>query len=122
MSDSFGDDPVEQQERPIKMAVPLRPLNQIEHELRAMLCEGTNEGPMPFFDAETGELENAEDYIPIFGRPLTVNEAMDAGGILAEQTVEKYRRAICIARELGEKATLIDYRAACLAENIEPIL
>ena len=47
---------------------------------------------------------------------------MAAGGIFAEPVVEKYRRQIVIASELGAKGTLADYLAACMIDGVDPIL
>ena len=48
-----------------------------------------------------------------YGRPFTVSEALLIGGLIEEPMIEKYRRQICTARELGPHATFADYLFAC---------
>lgn len=120
---SFGQPPVDKKDRPIRMAVPLRPLNQIEWALRTMMqeeIETQGDAPLPFI--EDNELGNGDDYIPIFGRSLTFNEAMFARDILAAPIMEKYRRQINLARDLGGKAISAEYFLGCEMQRLDPVL
>jgi hypothetical protein len=123
--DTFGtvgdDDTVE---RSFKMAVPLKAINSIEHELSARFGEQMqcHDAPTPFVDGATGELENAADYVSRYGRPLTLDEAMVVRDLIFDEVLEPYRRQLIIAREGGADLTLEQYRAACALENVEPLI
>lgn len=122
-TETFGDETEDQAERPIKIMLPLKPLNLIEQELSGRFIEelSTRDVPVPFVD-DDGSLENADDYIPCFGRPLNLDEAMTIRGLIEDDLLEKYRRQLIIARELGPKATLADYLLGCDAEQIIPLI
>jgi hypothetical protein len=122
--ESFGDVPENETEQAILLAVPTKPLNLIEFELGEMLDEeltGVDIG-IPFLDAETGELENPDDYVAQFGRQLTAREVMALQDILNEPLMAKFRLPLIISRELGSSATIEEYRIACELENVDPIL
>ena len=126
--DEFGNLPEDPTDKPIKLMVPLRPLNMIEHELVGKFGEelATQDAPVPFVN-DDGSLENGDDYVPRFGRALTLDEAMTIRSLIEDEVLAKYRMQIIIARELGEtqrdgRPTIEEYRAACAAENVEPLL
>jgi len=126
--DEFGSLPEDAIDKPIKMMVPLRPLNLIEHELVSKFMEelATKDAPLPFVN-DDGSLENSDDYVAHFGRALTLDEAMTVRTLIEDEVLAKYRIQIIIARELGETRrdggpTIAEYRAACAAENVEPLL
>jgi hypothetical protein len=126
--DEFGSLPEDPTEKPILMMVPLRPLNGIEHELVSNFMEelSTKDVPVPFAD-DDGSLENGDDYVVRFGRALNLDEAMTIRSLIEDEVLAKYRMQIIIARELGEtqrdgRPTIEEYRAACAAENVEPLL
>jgi hypothetical protein len=118
----FGELPQDPTSKPIRLAVPTRAANPIEQELRAMMYEATiTHADVPLVFVEDGE-HNADDFIPIFGRPFNLDEALAIGGIMAEPVVERFRRQIAIASELGAKATLPEFIAACIIEGVDPLL
>jgi hypothetical protein len=126
--DEFGNLPEDPTEKPIKMMVPLRPLNGIEHEIVSKFMEelSTKDAPLPFVN-DDGSLENGDDYVPRFGRALNLDEAMTVRALIEDAVLSHYRIQIIISRELGETRrdggpTIEEYRAACAAENVEPLL
>lgn len=127
--DEFGNLPEDAIDKPILMAVPLRPLNGIEHELLAKFGEELSivDAPVPFAN-DDGSLENGDDYIPRFGRALTLSEAMAVRDLIEGDVLAKYRRQLIVSRELGETRrddsgpTIAEYHAACAAENLEPLI
>jgi hypothetical protein len=126
--DEFGSLPEDETEKPILMAVPLRPLNTFEHELLVKFGEELSivDAPVPFVD-DDGSLENADDYVARFGRALTLDEIMTIRNLIHGDVLEKYRRQLIAARDLGETRrdggpTIEEYRAACAAENLEPMI
>lgn len=126
--DEFGNPPEDATEKNIKLMVPLRPLNGIEHELVSKFMEEltTKDAPVPFVN-DDGSLENSDDYVARFGRALNLDEAMTVRDLIEDAVLAKYRMQIIIARELGEtqrdgRPTIEEYRAACAAENVEPLL
>ena len=126
--DEFGNIPEDPTEQPIKMMVPLRPLNLIEHELVSKFMEelSTKDAPVPFAN-DDGSLENGDDYVPRFGRKLNLDEAMTVRALIEGDVLSRYRMQIIIARELGEtqrdgSPTIEQFRAACALEQVEPLL
>jgi hypothetical protein len=119
---TVGDD--DTVERSFKMAVPLRPVNMIEHELSARFGEQMQcqDAPVPFVDGATGELENAADYVARYGRPLSLDEVMVVRDLICDDVLEPYRRQLIISREGGADLTLEQYRAACALENVDPLI
>ena len=122
--ETFGDVPQSETEQTILLAVPLKPLNLIEFELGERLDEALSlvDIGLPFIDAETGELENPDDFVAQFGRRLDAREVMAMQNILDEPLTEKFRMNLIIARELGAKATLEEFHAVCAAENVTPLI
>ena len=119
---AFGELLQDPKEKPIKMAVPKRAANLIEIELRAMMHEAITahaDVPLVFYEDDQ---HNGDDFAAMFGRPLSLDEAMAIGGVMSEPVVERFRRQIAIASELGPRATKAEYIAACLLENVDPIL
>src|ERR1700683_1800721 len=108
------------------MAVPLRSLNEIEHEIAWKLGEALAVGdttPMPFI--EDGEL--AVDYTEHFGRPLTLSEILVVKDLIADEIAAPFRMPLIIARELGPTRrdggpTIAEYRDGGAAHNVEPLL
>lgn len=124
MSDNstFGSEPTDEQDAPIRMAVAPRPVNSMEHELTVLMTEELPSTLVPFVE-DDGTLGNQHEYVHAYGRPFTVSEALLIGGLIEEPVIEKYRRQICTARELGPHATLADYLFACHElQGIPPIL
>ena len=126
--DEFGDLPQDTADVPIKLMVPLRPLNAIEHELNGKFIEelATKDAAVPFV-ADDGSLENGDDYLPRFGRKLNLDEAMTVRDLIEDAVFAKYRKPLLIARELGEtqrdgSPTIEQFRAACALEQVEPLL
>jgi hypothetical protein len=126
--DEFGSLPEDATDEPIKIMVPLRPLNLIEHELVMKFGEelSIQDAPVPFVN-DDGSLENGDDYVGRFGRALTLDEAMAVRTLIEDHVLAKYRLNIIVARELGETRrdggpTIAEFRAACAAENVEPLL
>ena len=125
----FGDIPEDPTDKPFRVALPLRPLNLIEHELNAKFIDElrVRDAPVPFID-DDGSLENADDYVKHFGRDdLTTNDVMTVRYLIEGALIEKYRMQLIIARELGETRhnggpSIEEYRAACAAENVDPLL
>jgi len=120
--DTFGDEPQDEADKPIAMCVGARPVNMMEHELSFRMIEELPSTPMPFIDGETAELENQAEFSRAYGREFTVSEAMIIGGLVEEPVIEKYRRQICAARELGRDATFDDYVIACEVLGLDPLL
>jgi hypothetical protein len=118
--DTFGEGTVETGERPIRMAIPPRSLNSIEHHLLGQLG-AVSDGivaPPPFID-EAGQIDDGEyEGLPVrLALDLRNMQLLDAEKIL--------RRQLIISHELG--ATRPDggpftseYEDACLAEGIDP--
>lgn len=126
--DEFGDIPADPAVKNIKMMLPLRPLNMIEHELNTRFTEELMivDAPVPFVD-DDGSLENADDNMKKYGRDLNLDEVMTMRSLIETELLERYRRQLIIARELGDQThdghpTLEEYRAACALENVEPLL
>lgn len=119
----FGELPTDERDKPIRLAVPTRPLNQVEH---ALMCQMQEEivckcdCPVPFI--EDGKIANETDYVRAFGRSLSLDEALTIAGLIAEPSIEKYRKQICAARDLGSDGTLADYLLACELLEIEPLV
>jgi len=115
MSDAFGELPQDPTEKPIRMAVGRRASNSIEIELRAMAAEALAAVPMakPIFieDDEQDDIEG-----------LPVRVALDVQDVVQMDIGEKYRRQIVIASELGPRATVAEYIAACLLEGVDPLI
>jgi hypothetical protein len=125
MSESFGDTPGDDAaDKPFLMAVPLKAINSIEHELSARFGEQMqcHDAPTPFVDGATGELENAADYVARYGRTLSLDEVMVVRDLICDDVLEPYRRQLIIAREGGADLTLEQYRAACALENVPPLI
>jgi len=119
--DTFGDEPQDEADKPIVMAVAPRPLNSMEHELSFRMIEELPSTPMPFV-GEDGTLDNQSEFERAYGRSFTVSEAMIIGGLVEEPVIEKYRRQICAARDLGREGTFSDYLIACEVLGIPPII
>lgn len=122
MSDAFGSEQQDPQSKPLRLVVPTRAVNAIELELRSAMHEEIAMQDAPFLFVEDDGTHNADDFIPQFGRPFTLDEALAIGGIIAEPIEEKYRRQIVIARELGDKCAVALYVAACLIEGVSPLI
>jgi hypothetical protein len=128
MDDSFGDVSTAREDQRIGMAVPLKSINKFEWHLTSLVMEELTlaDAPVPFVEGD-GSLENADDYVRRYGRELSLDEVLVVRDLIAEEIVEKYRRQLIIARELGETRrdggpTIQEYRAACALENIEPLM
>lgn len=119
--DTFGNEPQNEADQPIVMAVAPRPLNAMEHELSYRMIEELPSSPMPFIE-EDGTLGNQAEFERAYGRPFSVSEAMLIGGIVEEATIEKYRRQICAARDLGRDGVFADYLIACEILELDPII
>jgi len=120
--DTFGDELQDEADQPIAMCVGARPLNAMEHELSFRMIEELPSTVMPFIDGEDGTLENQAEFVRAYGREFTISEAMLIGGLEEESVVNKYRRQICAARDLGRDGTFADYLIACEVLGIPPII
>jgi hypothetical protein len=120
--DSFGSERQDEADRPIVMTTAARPLNSMEHELTNRMTEELPSTVMPFFDGDDGTLENQAEFVRAYGREFTISEAMLIGGLEEESVVERYRRQICAARDLGREGTFADYLVACEVLGLDPIL
>ncbi|MGH7716386.1 MAG: hypothetical protein ACREML_10375, partial [Vulcanimicrobiaceae bacterium] len=107
--------------RDIRMAVPAKPLNQIEHELKEKMEMETPPCPVPFIN-DNGSVANADAFDDLLGRTPTLDEALALSQLLAEQAGSKYAMQIGIARELGPKCDCDLYLLACELEGIEPLI
>src|ERR1019366_8278050 len=116
--DIFGDAPEQEAEPRVKVIWPGRPINQIEADLEATMGEALSlvEHRAPVIWIEDDEFKNADDY-----GGLSARDAMTLQDIVRGEVIEQYRRQLIIARECGERATLADYLAACMAEGINPL-
>lgn len=122
MSDPFGELAKEGLESgKVGIVVCCVALNRFEYELRMQLLSETLVLPIPF-EGDDGEIENGDDFIPLFGRPLTLAEAIAGREILMEPITAKYKTQICTARELGATATYNDYLLACEMQGIPPLI
>jgi hypothetical protein len=122
MSDeTFGSEPQDEHDRPIVMCVAPRALNAMEFELTALMTDALPSSPMPFI-GEDGTLDNQAEFERAYGRPFTVSEAMLIGGLVEEPVIEKYRRQVCAARELGREGKFDDYLIACEVLGLDPLL
>lgn len=126
--DEFGEAVVDKRDRPIGLALPLKPLNMIEHELGARYMEELviHDAPVPFIE-DDGALENAEDYVKRYDRELNLDDVMTLRDLVEEELLERYRLPLIIARELGPtqhdgRPTIEEYRIACALENVDPII
>jgi len=126
--DEFKNLPEDPADVPIKLVVPLRPLNMIEHELNGKFIEelATKDAAVPFVN-DDGSIENGDDYVARFGRALNLDEAMAVRDLIEDDVFAKYRKPLIIARELGEtqrdgSPTIEQFRAACALEQVEPLL
>jgi len=122
--DVFGEAPDAEREPRLKVMWPLHCANVIEGELRGAMFEAMSlaEHRAPPVWIEDDEWKNAAEYAEIYGEPLTLGEAIEMQGIIYGDILERYRRQLIVARELGESASLADYLLACDAEGIDPIL
>jgi hypothetical protein len=123
--ESFGDTPGDDAtDKPFLMAVPAKAVNEIEHELSGKFAEEMqqHDAPTPFYDGETGELENGKDYVARYGRTLNLDEVLVVRDLIFDEVMEKYRRQLIISREGGPDLTIEQYRAACALENVEPLI
>jgi hypothetical protein len=122
MSDSFGETTEEQQAQRPTMSVPARPLNSVELELmEAKALDADGAAPIIWIDKDVNpETWNEQEFADTFG-PVTLQEAKALQDIIFGEIEEKFRRQICIARELGADATLELYRVACEVEGVDPI-
>jgi hypothetical protein len=121
----FGDAPDLERSTRLKVKWPLRALNQIEWQLITACGEEESRqawrAPFIYIDGEDGSW-NAADYLATYGEVFTLSEALEMQNIVYGDIQEQFRRQIIIARECGENATLEDYKAACAAEQINPLL
>jgi hypothetical protein len=129
--ETFGDAPkVEDEKRQIFLvALPCKPLNFVELAVMEKCDEelSLNDPGIPFFDAETGEIENGADYVRDFGRELTLEEAKYIREVSGAAVMARWRLPLIIARELGPTRrdrgpTLQEFRAHCEAEGVDPII
>jgi hypothetical protein len=120
MNDSvFGEAPEQEHKPRLKLKWPLKPVNQIENELSAAEGEALSlaEHRAPVLFIEDDKFTNADAY-----GGLSARDAMTLQDIVRNEASEPYRRALIVARECGEHATLADYVTACAAEKISPLL
>jgi hypothetical protein len=121
----FGEAPELERDARLKVQWPLRALNQIEWQLITACGEEESRqawrAPVLYIDGEDGSW-NAADYLELYGEVFTLSEAIEMQNIVHGDVRENFRRQIIIARECGESATLEDYKAACAAEQINPLL
>ncbi|MGH6670745.1 MAG: hypothetical protein ACRECV_02070 [Xanthobacteraceae bacterium] len=103
------------------MAVPAKPLNQIEHELKEKMEMETPPCPVPFVN-DNGSVANADAFDDLLGRTPTLDEALALSQLLAEPAGSKYAMQIGIARELGPKCDRDLYLLACELEGIDPLI
>lgn len=120
----FGDAPDLEHSPRLKVKWPLRALNQIEWALVTACgdAESLEAWRAPTIFIEDDKFANAVDYVAVYGEAFSVQEAIEMQGIIFGDVQEQFRRQIIIARECGENATLEDYKAACAAEQIDPLL
>lgn len=120
--DVFGEAKDDAKEPRLKVMWPCRPLNLIEGELTGRMIEAMtlmeHRSPMVFVEDNTW---NADDYAALYGE-LTAFEAMAMRDIVLGEVVERFRRQLIVARELGDPATLELYQIACEVEGIDPII
>jgi len=122
MNDDVFGEGIAAAERPIRMAIPPRSLNSIEHTLLGQLA-AVSDGivpPPPFLD-EDGEIDSGEyERMPLrIALDLRNMQLLDAEKIL--------RRQLIIARELGPTRPdggpfTSEYELACQAEGVNPWL
>ena len=111
---------------PARLFVSDRHINHIEQELAERLTLELQVFDLPaIFVGEDGELDEirgeAEPWRKFFdGRVPTPWEAVVVKTECENLIAEKYRDRIAIARELGPRATMADYVAACKREGLTP--
>jgi len=119
----FGDAPDLERSPRLKVKWPCRAVNQIEWALTAAMGDAESKvawrAPTIWIE---GDEWNAVDYLAIYGEVFTLQEAIEMQGIIHGDVQEQFRRQLIIARECGEDATPDDYKAACEAEQINPLL
>lgn len=129
--DSFGDAPKVENERRqfFLLALPLRPQNFVELAVMERCDQELDQWDpgIPFYDGETGEIENGADYVAQFGRELTLDEAKYVREVAGAAVMSRWRLPLIIARELGPTRrdggpTIQEFRVACEIEGVDPIL
>ena len=118
----FGEGAEPEREPRVKIVWPLHPINQIEGDLNGAMHEALSlvEYRAPMIFIEDDEFANAAEYAELYGEELTAREAIELQKLVNAEVTEQFRRAMIVARECGERATLADYVSACAAEEDFP--
>jgi len=119
--DYFGQAKDDATEPRLKVKWPCRPVNVIEGALLGCMIEAAqieeHRAPMVFIEED--QFANADEYAAMYG-DVTAHEALALRDIIGGEVVERFRRQLILARELGGNPAL--YFVACEVEGLNPII